>query len=103
MTNREFLEASIKHFNGNTRVIGVLKDGTKVTLVSEASGLTEGEFLDVNTGIIFKKEEFVSFANSDFHYGKKRTLNHEARNNYAYLTSGKNHKEEKGALAHLVK
>ncbi|MDX1958250.1 MAG: hypothetical protein SFU98_06735 [Leptospiraceae bacterium] len=102
MTNREFLETKIKHYNGNVRVIGEIA-GTKFEVVGEGPGLLEDEFMDVHTGARFKRTEFDSFENCDFHYGKKRTLNHEARNQYGYVTSGKNHKEDKGELAHLIK
>jgi hypothetical protein len=103
MDNRSFLEEKIPHFNGNKTVYGTLTGGTVVTLLYEESHLKEDEMMDVDTGMIFKRTDFLSFQNSPLHGTHLRTKNHHARNHYQYLTSGKNHKEEKGDLPHLIK
>lgn len=103
MENRQFLEQKIPHFNGNRYVIGVLDGGVKVTLLYEVPHLSVDQMMDVDTGIIFKREEFIAFENSPIHGTHLRTKNHHARNHHQYLTSGRNHKEDKGELPHLIK
>jgi hypothetical protein len=104
MSIRDYLEQKIPNYNGNNRVIGVLADGTEVELIYEVPGLQEDELMDYSTGMRFVKEEFVSFKNCiDYNDLKVRTKNHQARNHYAYKDSGKNHKKDKGNLAHLIK
>lgn len=104
MTIRDYLEKKIPNYNGNNRVMGILPDATKLELVYEVSGLTEEELMDSDTGMKFLKEEFSSFENcTDYDDHKIRTKNHQARNSYLYKDSGKNHKRDKGNLAHLIK
>jgi len=102
MNNRQFLEKHISHFNGNKYVIGLLSGDTKITLSYEAPHLAFDEMLDVNTGLIFKRDEFKSFENCPLHGTHLKTKNHHARNHHQYLTSGKNHREQKD-LRHLIK
>lgn len=104
MTIRDYLEQKIKAYNGNNRVIGVLPDGTKLELIFEAPGLSPEELMDFDTGMKFVKEEFTTFENCiEYDDHKVRTKNHQARNNYLYKDSGKNHKKDKGNLAFLIK
>lgn len=104
MSLREFLEQKIPHYNGNNRVIGILGDGTKLELVFELPELDEDEFMDIGTGMKFKKGEFISFENCiDYDDQKDRTKNHQARNHFLYKNSGRNHSKDKGKLAFLVK
>jgi hypothetical protein len=103
MDNRIFLEKNITHFNGNKYVEGILSSGSKVTLLYEAPHLKEEEMMDIDSGIIYKRTEFKSFQNCQNHSNFLRTKNHHARNQFQYVTSGKNHKEDKSTLSHLVK
>ena len=103
MDNRQYLEGKISHFNGNKTVYGTLKGGTVITLLYEGVHLKEDEMMDVETGLVFNRGEFLSFENSHLHGTHLHTKNHHARNQYQYVTSGRNHKEEKGNLPHLIK
>ena len=103
MDNRHYLEQKVPHFNGNKYVIGILEGGTRVTLSYEVPHLSGEQMLDVDTGIIFQRGEFQSFENCPLHGTHLKTKNHHARNHHQYLTSGKNHREDKGDLSHLVK
>jgi hypothetical protein len=104
MSIRQYLETKIKNYNGNNRIVGTLPDGTKLTLIYEVEGLSEEELMDVNTGMKFTKEEFISFENtSDYWDLKVRTKNHQARNLYAYKEYGRNHQVDRGKLGQLIK
>jgi hypothetical protein len=102
MNNRAYLEQKIFRFNGNKYVYGILPDGTKLTLQYEEPLCKEGEFIDVDSGMIFSREELEKFENCIEHPHFLRTKNHIARNHHQFVTSGKNYKEEKGKLAHLI-
>ncbi|MCB1141061.1 MAG: hypothetical protein H7A24_02310 [Leptospiraceae bacterium] len=102
MDNRTFLEQKIPHFNGNKYVIGVLNDGTKIRLVYEGPLVNEFEMADVDTGMVFHRNDFSSFENTGAHAEFLHTKNHNARNHFRYITSGKNYKQDTGNLKHLI-
>jgi hypothetical protein len=73
---REFLEKNIQNYNGNSKVIGVLKSGEEVLLAYEGSDLGPDELIDFSTGMKFKLNQIQSFKNYSGKFVYSKTKNH---------------------------
>jgi hypothetical protein len=87
---RDFLESKIKNYNGNSKIIGVLKNGEERVLVVEQAGLQKNELQDFSTGLIFNFENFIEFKNYSSKFIYSNTKNHHIKNDGSYVHGGQN-------------
>ncbi|MCE9500751.1 MAG: hypothetical protein K8R21_09655 [Leptospira sp.] len=90
LENREILTQKIHDFNGNNKVIGILADGSELALIFESPELRPGEVKDLNTGMVYRMDQFKSFRNSVEHSRYRDTKNFDARATGKYITGGQN-------------
>jgi hypothetical protein len=92
MTAREYLESSIKNYNGNSKVIGVLTSGEEILLESESKDLGFQEVMDFTTGMVFKISKFKQFKNFSGKFNYSQTKNHHIKTDGSYVHGGQNSK-----------
>lgn len=81
MDTREFFETKISNFNGNNKVIGVLKSGEERVIVFEVTGLNPDQVQDFSTGMIFNLSQFNEFKNYSEKFIYSKTKNHHIKHN----------------------
>ena len=90
MDIREFFETKISNFNGNNKVIGVLKNGEEVVVTFEIPGLNSDQVQDFTTGMIFNLNQFKEFKNYSGKFIYSKTKNHHINVNDHYVHGGQN-------------
>ena len=90
MDTREFFETKISNFNGNNKVIGVLKSGEERVIVFEVTGLNPDQVQDFSTVMIFNLSQFNEFKNYSEKFIYSKTKNHHIKHNGTYIHGGQN-------------
>jgi hypothetical protein len=86
----ELLSNKIPNYNGNNKIIGVLKGGEERVLVLEPSS-DENTLKDFDTGMYFSVSDFKEFKNFPFKMNYSKTKNHNIVEGQ-YIHGGQNSK-----------
>lgn len=90
MDIRDYFETKISNFNGNNKVIGVLKNGEELVVAFEVPGLNADQVQDFTTGMIFNLSQFKEFKNYSEKFFYSKTKNHHIKHNGSYIHGGQN-------------